>query len=74
MADHERRGEQHRPEQAVTELRAGLRIRGDALGRRRPAPVINPGPSFFSSRGTWPRLVLVFLCYDSDTPSSRAHA
>ena len=28
--DHERRGEKHRPEQAVTELRAGLRIGGDA--------------------------------------------
>src|SRR6185295_1565927 len=29
-ADHQRRGEYHRPQQPVAELRAGLRVRGDA--------------------------------------------
>src|SRR6266513_5407874 len=68
-ADHQRRREQHRPEQAVTELRAGLRIRGDAARVVVGGAGDQPRPELFQQRNV-AALVVVFPRYDSDTPSS----
>ena len=54
--DHERRRKKHRPQQAETELRAGLRIGGYAGRVVVSGPVTKPGPS---SRAV--RVILAFV-------------